>query len=104
MPLLTLLWSNKELVAKIGAGILIAFAAWWFFIHNPKVIKEMETTIAEKSRQIELRDSTIELQGQLRKAHDEITIKENENIRRIRETPLAASGVFITGGMPKPLH
>ena len=103
MPFLTLLWANRELIAK-GIGIaLIGFLCWWYFFHNPKVIKSLETTIQELSRQVELRDSALELQGQLRKAHDEITAKENENIRRIRETPLAASGVFIPGGVPKPL-
>lgn len=105
MPaILSLLWANKELVAKCLGIALIAFMLYWFLWHNPHRIKALETTIAEQSRQIELRDSALELQGAIRKAHDEITAKSDQNIRKIRTEPLRSDGVFILGGLLEPVR
>jgi hypothetical protein len=105
MPLLTILWSNRELIAK-GLGIgLIAFVLWWYGIHIPAKLKTSQAANVELSRQVELRDSALELQGVIRREHERITREENENLRRIRsDPPPGRSGYLLLDGLLPDLY
>lgn len=106
MPaLLSLLWSNRELILKGVAVTVLAFAAWWYFIHNPKTIKALEVKVMETQRQVELRDNAINLLGTISREKEKITNAENDNLRKIRTgNKPSVRGVFVHDGMLADLY
>jgi len=97
---LALVWANRKIIAQ-GLGIaLLAFMLYWYFVHNPKVIKSLEIQVTEQKRQVQLRDNAINLLGTIERAHDEITKQTDTNIQKIRTGRKPGNrGVFIPDGM-----
>jgi cellobiose-specific phosphotransferase system component IIC len=100
--ILTWLWDNKRLIGEILAIIAVCSLLWFYTIHNPKVIKQLETEKAELTRQVINRDAAINLLTSIEAAHDTITKTSYKNISSIRYTPKPGrTGLFYgAGGMP----
>jgi len=104
MPILALLWTNKELIAKVLGVALVAFVAWFYFWHNPKVIKRLETEKAEAIEQVVRAHGAINLLTSIERRHDVITKISYRNISTIRYAPKpAATGMFLPGGVLQTL-
>jgi hypothetical protein len=101
--IMTWIWSNKQLIAEILGGILIAFLLWWFIWHNPKVIKQLEGEKVELTRQVANRDAAINMLGTIERAHDVINKTIYRNISTIRYLPKPSrNGNFYgSNGMPQ---
>lgn len=101
--IMAVIWANRELIAKIIGGMLLAFFCWWFFWHNPKVIKQLESEKVELSRQIVLRDNAINLLGTIERRHDAIDKGTNDNVGKIRtgRKPARTGYLLLDGMLPQ---
>jgi hypothetical protein len=99
------IWSNRQLFAEIIGGLLIVFLCWWFFIHNPKVIKGLENEKAELTRQVANRDAAINMLGSIERAHDVINKTIYRNISSIRYLPKPGrdGNFYGANGMPEAM-
>jgi len=102
MPLLPLLLSNWQLIAK-GIGIaIIAFAGYWYFIHNPKVIDGLEKDKAELARIIEAKDKEITLYKDIEQGKAVINESVFRQISTLRATARPRRTVIIKSGSVLP--
>lgn len=98
------LWQNKKLIVEIIGLILLLILCWWFFIHNPKVIKELEADKSELSRQIEVKNNTIKLYGDIEKGKVVINEAVQLQISSLRSQSRPRRTVIIrAGGVLPPL-
>jgi hypothetical protein len=88
MPaLIPLLWANKRLIGEVIGIIALAAIAWWFFWHNPKVIKQLENEKAELSHQVEAAHAAINLLTDIERSHDATSKNSFTLISTIRSAP-----------------
>ena len=109
MPILPLLfkwiWDNKQIIAEIIGGIAVAIICWWFFIHNPKIIKGLEADKAELSRQIATQAKTITLYEDIQKGRAPINAAVQNKISSMRSEARPKRTVIIrAGGVLPPLR
>lgn len=98
--LLVIIWKNKRLILEVLACLVIAFALWWFVIHNPRLIKQLETEKALAIEQKEAAYAAINLLTNIEVKHGEIDNRSNENIKKIRNSRKPGlDGVFLLDGV-----
>ena len=104
MPLLPLLLNNWQIIAKAIGVAIVAFLCWWFFIHNPKVIKQLED---EKRVAIEQKDAAfaaINMLTEIERAKDVVTKTSFKIISSIRYVPKPSrDGLFYSNADPSGL-
>jgi hypothetical protein len=103
--MLVLLWENKRIIGEILGLILLCFVAWWFFIHNPKVIDGLEKDKIELSRQVQEGLKAAALLQTIEKGKAGIDRETFKNISTIRAAIIPRRAVLIRGGVPlQALH
>lgn len=98
--MLELLWLNKKIIAEVTGCIVIAFFCWWFFVHNPAVIKDLEEDKAELARQVESGKKALTLLNDIEKGKAKINEATFKNISTIRAAAIPKRTVLISGGVP----
>ena len=106
MPaLLPLIWANRRLVAEVIGIALLALIAWWFFWHNPKVIKQLTAERDQAIAQKEAAFNAINMLGEINKAHTEIDKESADNENKIRNgRKPGVRGIFVAGGVQTPVY
>lgn len=104
MPLIPIiikfLWDNKQIIAEILGAIAVAIVCWWFFIHNPKIIKGLEADKAELARQVEAGKAAITLLDDIQKGRTKIDATTYKNISTIKANHMPKRTVLVSGGVP----
>jgi predicted PurR-regulated permease PerM len=99
-PIVQWIWANRKIVAEVFCLLLIVAAIWWFGIHNPRVIKELNQRIESQQREILASHAAINLLTNINKIHDEVDKGSAENETKIRTgRKPGVRGVFIASGM-----
>jgi hypothetical protein len=94
--------SNWQMIVK-GIGIaLLVFAGWFYFVHNPKVIKELEADKTELARIIEAKDKEITLYKDIDKGKVVIDAKTQGQISSIRAVARPRKSIIIRAGVLLP--
>lgn len=96
---LTILWNNRKIISEIVGLILVGILAWWFFIHNPKIIDGLEKDKAELSRQVDAGKQAIELLSNIQAGKERINAQTFKNISTIRATAIPKRAVIVHGGL-----
>lgn len=97
---LTLVWSYRRQIAYAALVAIAAFAFWWGFIHNPKVIKQQAEEIRQERGQKEAAYAAINLLTTIGREHREIDDQSQENTKRIRTGRLPGrTGFLFVGGV-----
>lgn len=92
------------LIIKGVAIAAILGLLYWAFIHNPKVIKKLETEKAAAEQQVVAAHNAINLLGNINTAHMKTEKEYEENLRRIRNgRKPSRTGIFVMSGMLPPL-
>jgi len=99
MVWLTLLWSNKRIIAEIISLILAILIGYWFFIHNPNVIDGLEKDKVELSRQLEAGKRAITLLSNIQKSKEVINDATFKNISTIKSNAIPRRAVIIKYGL-----
>ena len=101
----SLLWENRRIIGELIGLALIVFIAWWFFIHNPKIIDGLEKDKTELSRQIAARDKAIALYADIEKGKVVINESVHAQISSIHATARPRRSIIIRSGVSlPPLH
>lgn len=100
LPILQILWANRQVIAQVGAVLILIALLWWFGIHNPRVIKNQAAEISRLSADREAAYGAINLLTSIEGKHAEIDQNSNSNIQRIRtgRAP-GVRGVFVSDGV-----
>jgi hypothetical protein len=99
------LWDNKRIIVEVAALICLLCVAWWFFIHNPKVINGLEQDKIELARQVANGTAAINLLDDINKGKAAINAHVFTQISTLRATAVPRRTVIIHGGLPLPaLH
>lgn len=96
---LTILWSNRKLIAEIISLILAIIIGYWFMIHNPKIIDGLEKDKVELSRQLEAGKQAITLLSNIQKSKEVINDATFKNISTIRTNAVPRRTVIIKYGL-----
>lgn len=99
MPI-ALIWQYKDIIMKVVAVALIAFVAWWYFIHNPKVIEGLEADKRELARRVENGQQAAGLLQDIQEGHKVIDDATFKQISTIRAHAVPRRAVLIRGGVP----
>lgn len=97
--ILALIWKNKQLIAEVLGGVLVAFVAWWFFWHNPKVIKELEADKAELARQVEVGKQALSLLHDIQFGKESSYDAVSKKIHEINQAAIPRRTVLIKSGV-----
>jgi plastocyanin domain-containing protein len=92
------LWKNKQRIAEIIGGILIAVLCYWFFYHNPKVIKELQEDKKELARIVEAKDKQITLYKDIEKGKVKIDGAIQSQISSLRAVARPRRTIIIHAG------
>lgn len=98
------IWDNKQIIAEVLCGIIVAALIWWFGFHNPAKIKKQEAQISALKAEVQTAHETINLMSTIEARHEIITKTSYRNISTIRYTPKPGrDGVFLNGGVLQTL-
>lgn len=100
MPIALIIWNNRKIIGEILAIIGLLVLCWWFFIHNPKVIKDLENDKAELSRQLEAGQKAIKLLETIQQGKVVIDAAIQGQISTMRATARPKRTVIIHAGVP----
>jgi len=89
---------NWKLIAQAVGGVCLAILLWWFFIHNPRVIKNLEADKAELARQVANGQKAISLLDDIQKGKGAINAKVQSDIEAIKNQSIPRRTVLIMGG------
>ena len=92
--------SNWKIICQVIGAIILVFAIWYYAIHNPKVIKELEADKVELSRIIEAKDKEITLYKDIDKGKVVIDAKTQGQISSIRAVARPRKSIIIRAGVP----
>lgn len=99
MPaLLPLLWANKRIIGEIVGIIVLAIIAYWFFWHNPQVIKNLENDKAELARQVAAGQAAITLLDDIQKGKARINAQVQSQISSVKSQAIPRRTVLIRAG------
>lgn len=98
--MLALLIANRRIIAEIVGALVIALIAWWFFIHNPKVIAGLEDDKKELQRQVNEGIKAAALLTDIENGKVKINAKTFQNISTIRASIIPRRAILISGGLP----
>lgn len=96
------LLSNWKLVAQAIGAVCLAVLLWWFFIHNPRVIKNLEADKAELSRQVVNGQKAISLLDDIQKGKGKINEQVQSQIEAVKSAAIPRRAVLISGGSVLP--
>jgi hypothetical protein len=103
------MWQNKQLLAEIIGVIILVIFCWWFFWHNPKVIKgleedkaELEADKVELGRVIAAKDNQIKLYGDIEKGKVIINAAVQQKISSLRAESRPRRAIIIRAGSVLP--
>ena len=94
----SIIWQNKRIIGEILGLALACFASWWFFIHNPKVISELENDKAELARQVEAGKQALQLLNDIQKGKGRINAQTQSQISSVRSAAIPRRAVLIRNG------
>jgi len=92
--------SNWQIIAKVLGVVALAILLWFYFIHNPKVIKGLEADKMELARQVDAGKAAIVLLDDIQKGRTKIDATTYKNISTIKANHIPKRTVLISGGMP----
>lgn len=99
-PIVRWLWDNKQIIAEIICGIIIAGLIWWYGFHNPAKIKKMDAQIVALKAEVQNAHDAINLLTTIEARHEIITKISYRNISTIRYAPKPGrDGLFVPGGV-----
>ncbi len=98
----TLIWENRRIIGEIIGLAVLIFVAWWFFVHNPKVIADLEKDKAELARQVQEAAKAQVLLNDITQGKAQINENVFKQISSIRAATLPRRTVLIVGGVPLP--
>lgn len=98
--MLALLIANRRIIAEILGLVVLVFVAWWFFVHNPRVIDGLEKDKTELSRQVQEGLKAAALLQTIEKGKAVVDRETFKNISTIRAAIIPRRSVLIYGGVP----
>lgn len=101
MPI-ALLLQNWKLIVQIAGAVALAVLLWWYLIHNPKVIKELEEDKKELSRIIEAQQDQLKLNQDIEKGKVVINAAVQQRISSLRSEARPRRTVIVKAGVVLP--
>lgn len=100
-----ILWQNKRIIAEIIGLLLVGVLAWWFLIHQPKVIDDLRNEKAELARQVEAGNQALALLNDIQKGKVRINAQVQSQISSVRSAAIPRNSVLIrNGGVLSPMR